>query len=162
MSQADYGIGEISAELAENGGRGEEQSSSQTILLVEDEVFVREVTSEVLRSAGYRVLTAKTAIEAARLYEREGRGVDLLVTDIVLPGEDGRSFARRMRQRAGVKTVLMSGYAEQLGLSGEQAVLAKPFSGEKLLQRVSQALDHNRSCVGAGEDVAVRRVCAGA
>jgi two-component system, cell cycle sensor histidine kinase and response regulator CckA len=135
----------------------EELTWPQTILLVEDEAFVREVTSEVLQSAGYRVLMAKNAIEAARLYERQGGGVDLLLTDIVLPGESGWSFAGRMRQQFGTKVVLMSGYAEQFVLQESETVLAKPFSREKLLERVSQALDR----FGEEQNIAVRRVCAG-
>lgn len=67
-------------------------SAAKTILFVEDEALVRDVTCEVLRSAGYRVLTAKNGAEAVRLYEAFGDEVELLLSDVVLPGESGRVF----------------------------------------------------------------------
>lgn len=66
---------------------------------MEDEAFVREVICEVLRSAGYRVLTAKNAVEAMRTYEEHRWRTDLLLTDMVLPGETGRALAGRLRPR---------------------------------------------------------------
>ena len=114
-----------------------------TILFVEDEAFVREVTGEVLRSAGYRVLSAKNAAEAVRLYDAHRGEVELLLTDIVLPGESGRALSRRLRhENPGLKILLVTGYAEQLGLleTEEEEFLAKPFSTEVLLRRVSRLL----------------------
>ena len=70
----------------------------ETILFVEDEAFVREMTCEVLRSAGYRVLTAKHAIEASQVYDRNRAEIKLLLTDVVLPGETGRTLAARLRR----------------------------------------------------------------
>ena len=62
---------------------------AETILFVEDEAFVREVTCEVLRSAGYRVLVANNAAEAAGIYDQRRGEVELLLSDVVLPGEMG-------------------------------------------------------------------------
>ena len=67
---------------------------TKTILLVEDEPFVREVTGEVLRAAGYRVLTAKNAKEGASLYEAQSGEVELLLTDIILPEGYGERSPR--------------------------------------------------------------------
>ena len=120
-------------------------SGAETILFVEDEAFVREVTCEVLRSAGYRVLTAKNAAEATRFYEARGDEVELLLSDVVLPGESGRALAGRLRrQNPGLKVLLVTGYAEQMGLRDamQEECLAKPFSIEVLLGRVRQLLDH--------------------
>jgi two-component system, cell cycle sensor histidine kinase and response regulator CckA len=122
-------------------------SGAQTILFVEDEAFVRDVTCEVLRSAGYRVLTAKNAAEAMRLYEARGSEVELLLSDVVLPGESGRAFAGRLRQQhPRLKVLLVTGYAEQMGLRDglQEECLAKPFSTEVLLGRVRQLLDRVR------------------
>src|SRR5579863_6375946 len=80
-------------------GAGEGTLAGETILFVEDEAFVREVTCEVLRSAGYRVLTAKNAGEAQKIYDEEGAAIDLLLTDIVMPGETGRALAARLQAR---------------------------------------------------------------
>lgn len=128
-------------------GRGiaeEPPGKGETILFVEDEAFVREVTSVVLRSAGYRVLTAKDAAAATRMYDLWSGDVDLLLTDVVLPGESGRALADRLkRARPLLKVLLITGYAEQMRLEAavSDGCLAKPFSVGVLLRRVRQALD---------------------
>ena len=135
-------------------------SGAETILFVEDEAFVREVTSQVLRSAGYRVLTAKNAAEAMQAYDRRSNEVELLLTDVVLPGETGRVLAARLRQRnPALNVLLVTGYAEQMGLrvGSQEECLAKPFSTEVLLRRVRQQLDRNR--VGIRTAEFVRPVC---
>ncbi len=141
---------------------------AEAILLVEDEAFVREVTGEVLRSAGYRVLAAKNAAEAVRLYSAHqdaNRGeVELLLTDVVLPGESGRALSRRLqRENPGLKILLVSGYAEQLALSEAQReeFLAKPFSTEVLLRRVRQLLHRAEVPLGteAGTPVLAMHAC---
>jgi two-component system cell cycle sensor histidine kinase/response regulator CckA len=119
-------------------------AGAETILLVEDEAFVREVTGEVLRSAGYRVLTARDAVEAVRAWEAHRGATDLLLADVMLPGENGRALAGRLkRESPGLKVLLISGYAEQMGRreAGMEECLAKPFSVGVLLRRVRQALD---------------------
>jgi two-component system, cell cycle sensor histidine kinase and response regulator CckA len=114
-----------------------------TVLLVEDESFVREVTCEVLRAEGYRVLAAKNAVEAERVYSLHGGDVGLLLTDVVLPGENGRTLAGRLRQEnPRLKVLLVTGYAEQLG-PGEthEECLAKPFSASVLMRKVRQMFE---------------------
>ena len=118
---------------------------AETILFVEDELFVREVTCDVLQTAGYRVLSAKDAIEAARLYEAHGSGVDLMVTDVILPGESGRVLAAKLqRKNPQLKVLLVTGYVEQMTQLEEkrEECLAKPFSSDALLRRVRNLLDH--------------------
>jgi two-component system, cell cycle sensor histidine kinase and response regulator CckA len=132
-----------------------------TILYVEDETFVREVTQEVLESAGYRVLAAGTTDEADRLYRKLFAEIDLLLTDVILPGENGRAFAARLRQTHPLlKIVLSSGYGEQMGTrEGWEDGLAKPFSSEALLLRVRHLLDQH---VVEPECTAVMPACGGA
>ena len=116
----------------------------ETILFVEDEAFVREVTCEVLRSAGYRVLSAKNAVEAERVYDQSSGEVELLLADVVLPGETGRTLGARLRRkRSALKVLLVTGYGEQMGLreGSQDQCLAKPFSSEVLLLTVRQRLD---------------------
>jgi len=118
--------------------------NEQTILLVEDEKFVREVTREVLQSAGYRVLAAENSLEAASLYELHGTQVELLLTDMILPGETGLALAYRLRrENPRLNLLLVTGYAMQAELRGLEAeeVLAKPFSTETLLQRIRHLLN---------------------
>ena len=121
----------------------EPQAKTETILFVEDEAFVREVTCEVLRSAGYRVLSARNAVEAARSYDDRCGEIDLLLTDVVLPGDTGPVLARRLRrENPRLKVLFVTGYAEQMGLREADAeCLAKPFSTGVLLRRVRQLLD---------------------
>jgi two-component system, cell cycle sensor histidine kinase and response regulator CckA len=113
-----------------------------TILYVEDEAFVREVTREVLQAAGYCVLAAKDAAEAIALYQEHCGGIDLLLTDVVLPGENGRELAARLKRRnERLKVILASGYGEQMADEGTpNECLPKPFSSEVLLQRVGELL----------------------
>jgi len=121
---------------------------AETILFVEDEAFVREVTCEVLRSAGYRVLTAKNATEAMCYYEACRGAVELLLTDVVLPGETGFALAVRLRrQNPELKVLLVTGYAEQMGRreAKHEECLAKPFSTEALLQSVRDLLDQGKT-----------------
>ena len=117
---------------------------AETILFVEDEAFVREVTEEVLRSAGYRVLTAKDAAAAARAFDLQCGDVDLLLADVVLPGESGRALAGRLKRASPeLKVLLISGHAEQIGMreAGTETFLAKPFSVGVLLRKVRQVLE---------------------
>jgi len=141
---------ELMPERPENAswcpGAGEETlSGGETILYVEDEAFVRDVTCEVLRSAGYRVITAKNAKEAMRYYDACRGEVELLLTDVVLPGETGHALASKLRgEDPDLKVLLVTGYGEQMGRRGaeHEECLAKPFSTEVLLQSVRHLLDH--------------------
>src|SRR5579863_10050980 len=113
----------------------------KTILLVEDEGFVRAAAAAVLKAAGYEVLTAKDAREAAHEHGERVSTADLLVADIVLPGENGRQFAWRLRrEHPKLRVLLISGYPEQMRTESEWQCLAKPFSTSTLLARVEQML----------------------
>jgi two-component system, cell cycle sensor histidine kinase and response regulator CckA len=115
---------------------------TETILFVEDETFVRRVTAEVLCAAGYGVLTAQSAEEALRLYDRHSGAVDLLLTDLVLPGQTGSALAailNRLDRR--LKILFVTGYVERLKTMEGQDCLPKPFSTSGLLEKVRQVLD---------------------
>ncbi len=129
------------------GAAAEELAGAETILLVEDEAFVRDVICEVLRSAGYRVLTARTAAEAVYAYDQRRGQVELLLTDVTLPGETGRVLAERLRRAdPGLKVLFITGYSEQLGqLAMQEECLGKPFSTEVLLGSVRELLDRVRA-----------------
>ena len=125
------------------------KSEATTILLVEDERFVREVASEILRSAGYGLLQARCAEEARRLfYEHED--VHLLVTDVVLPDDNGAHLAQELgSRRPGLKTIFISGYPETaVARAGVQEhdfryYLPKPFSSESLTTKIKQVLEES-------------------
>jgi CheY-like chemotaxis protein len=132
-----------------------------TILVVEDEEFVREVTCEVLLSAGYAVLRARTAAEALRLFARKGGTLQLLLTDVVLPGRSGQVLAQELRTISpGLKTLFISGYPENcIGKQGFHDpgtfYLPKPFSAQMLLGAVEAALE-KREVVRSDVEVAKR------
>ena len=118
---------------------------TETVLLTEDEQDVREVAREFLESAGYRVLQAASGEAALQLAAAHDGAIDLLVTDMVMPGMSGQELARKMRvTREDLRVLYMSGYsehaAEEAAKSEGSAVLAKPFSRSALLRTAREVL----------------------
>jgi two-component system, cell cycle sensor histidine kinase and response regulator CckA len=125
-------------------------------MLVEDQAFVRGVTRAVLESAGYSVVAVGSATEAEKIYEQRSGGMDLLLTDIVLPGESGRRLAKRLsKQNSGLRVLLVTGYVEEMEVREPQedreSLLPKPFAASALLQRVRQLLDRRPRPAAAGD-----------
>ena len=120
---------------------------SETILLVEDERAVRNVTARMLEGAGYRVLTAADSDEAMSLVGERGGAFDLLITDVVLTGMGGRELAERITARhPDIRVLFVSGYTDdsilRRGLIEHDLTLVrKPFSAEQLAARVREVLD---------------------
>ncbi|MGH9743841.1 MAG: response regulator, partial [Candidatus Acidiferrum sp.] len=116
-----------------------------------DEQDVREVAREFLESGGYTVIEAQSGAEALRLAGERGRLIDLLVTDMVMPGMTGRELARRMQHHnSALGVVYMSGYTEHAATETAQAednmrLLTKPFSRGSILRAVREALNVSRS-----------------
>jgi CheY-like chemotaxis protein len=97
-----------------------------TILLVEDESFLREVTCEILESAGYRVLKARTAAEAISAFDEYKTIVRLLLTDVVLPGQNGCDLATDLRSISPkLKIIFTSGYPVVLMLATVLAISSR-------------------------------------
>ncbi|HYG97746.1 MAG TPA: ATP-binding protein [Terriglobales bacterium] len=123
------------------------RQGSETILLVEDQESLRTLLHRVLESSGYKVLTAGTGAEALRTADRYDRHIDLLVTDVVMPGMRGWQLARKLLcKRPEIKILYMSGYSDiDLVAEGRfqsgAALLEKPFRPEALLNKVRDALD---------------------
>ena len=118
-------------------------------MLVEDEGAVRAFIKTVLQRFGYRVIEAESAEAALTLLGSLTRPIDLLLTDVVLPGMDGRELAVRVtRDRPHVRVLYMSGYTGRLRTAtgfiepGVQ-LLEKPFTAQALLTRTRQILGHN-------------------
>ena len=120
---------------------------SETILLVEDEEAVRQVTARMLRHGGYEVLTADAGDEALRHVEERHGDIDLLLTDVVLPGISGRELAEEVAARhPEIRVLYVSGYTDdsilRRGLIERDLTLVrKPFSADELLSRVRSILD---------------------
>jgi hypothetical protein len=125
---------------ASAGGTGE------TILVVEDEPAMREVTRRILSRSGYQVITAANGREAIQAATSHDGGIDVLVTDIVMPQMLGQEAAERIRAlRPGVKVLFMSGYTRGLldskGIAaGDVNLIEKPFTEESLLTRLRQVM----------------------
>ena len=125
---------------------------TETILIVEDEVAVREVASRGLNAAGYQTLVADHPDAAERIFHEHAGQIDLLVTDVVMPGMDGPGLYRRLcAGRSPMKVVYMSGYPGK-GIGRMRALdpgapfLQKPFSPTQLVRMVRTALDEPADC----------------
>ncbi|HEU5217344.1 MAG TPA: ATP-binding protein, partial [Gemmatimonadales bacterium] len=119
---------------------------NETILLVEDDRAVREVTRRILTEAGYRVLPADSAESALQLLLQRPGPIDLLLTDVIMPGMSGPQLAERvMGMVPGIRVLYQSGYSEaaiaQHGELGGGALVAKPFTVASLLEKIREALE---------------------
>jgi len=123
-------------------------SKSEVILVVEDDEDLRVYVSDLLRELNYRVLTASNAQTALTILLQDRPHIDLVLTDVVMPGMNGREFGKRAAEmRPGLKILYMTGYARnavlhQGRLDQGVALLEKPISQAKLALRVRNVLDH--------------------
>ena len=119
----------------------------ETILLVEDEAALRELTAGNLSRGGYKVLEASDASTAIQIVEQYMQPIHLLLTDVIMPGLDGGQLADTvLRSRPGVKLLFMSGYTDdRLAHKGVLRtgvpLLEKPFNLHSLLEKVREVLD---------------------
>jgi len=141
---------EVEAELeveapAEIAGAAE---GRETILIVEDEEAVRKLMLTALEQNGYRVLLAADGLEALKLISSHTGPLDLVVTDLAMPGMSGTELARKVKDRMpGIELLFISGYAEELRQSGEideARFLQKPFTPQSLARKVREMLDHHK------------------
>jgi nitrogen-specific signal transduction histidine kinase/ActR/RegA family two-component response regulator len=122
-------------------------TARETILLVEDEPAVRELTRTVLSERGYKVIEALTPEDAERLAGNNGAEIHLLLTDVVMPGMSGHALAKRLTARyPHLRVLYMSGYtynviAQDGTLEEGISFLQKPFTPQVLAQKVREVLD---------------------
>jgi two-component system, cell cycle sensor histidine kinase and response regulator CckA len=120
---------------------------TETVLVVEDEGSVRRVAEAILESAGYHVLVAASAEDALPLVQHHDGPVDLVLTDVVMPGMNGRDLAARLvALRPRVRVLYTSGYTDDTiidhgVLKQDLLFISKPYSTGELTQKVRQALD---------------------
>jgi PAS domain S-box-containing protein len=119
----------------------------RTVLVVEDEPQVRRMAARALAEVGHQVLEAGDGREAISLLARSGQGIDLVLTDVAMPGMSGRELAERLRQaRPDVRVIFMSGYADEeivrRGLlDPDQPFIQKPFTPAVLVRRIAELTD---------------------
>ena len=146
---------------ATDGGRSDKREDkpqeimrgSETILLVEDAVPLRDLTRELLEASGYTVLVAADGEQALEVADRYHGNIALLLTDVVMPKIGGFSLAKSLLQRRSeMKVLYMSGYANRAIVDGGMlkpvtAFLHKPFAAKELAKRVRDLLDSPRDHV---------------
>lgn len=120
--------------------------AGETILLVEDNAAIREAAKRILEENGYRVLEASTGAEAIALFQKQKGAIDLLLTDVVMPGMSGHDLARQLRPgRPELQILHMTGFEtdEERSVDPHDPVVffRKPFTGAALLGKVREILE---------------------
>jgi PAS domain S-box-containing protein len=138
---------------------GDQRGHGETILLVEDEASLRELSSRILTRSGYQVCAVGSGAEAVRLASDSAQTIDLLLTDVVMPEMMGNEVADRVGAiRPGVPALFMSGYAQPIldahGVpEARYDILEKPWTEAALLARVRKALSQAPAPRQAGQDL---------
>jgi len=131
--------------------RDELPGAGETILVVEDEEDVRRLTVRILEKQGYRVLQASCGNDALLLSEERKEPIDMVLTDVVMPGMNGRQLADQLiRLRPKMKVLYMSGYTDNAVFHHgvlEEGVnyIQKPFTVDGLMTKMREVLDKSSS-----------------
>ena len=147
------------AEEPEPSSRASAEQSSgtpakRTVLMAEDETAVRDVAGMMLRRVGYEVLSAANAEEALQVAAAHAGPIDLLLTDVIMPGMNGRQLAERLlTERPGLRVLYMSGYTDDalvqhVVLNTDASYLQKPFDAETLSRKVRQVFEVGPTSLG--------------
>ena len=137
---------DISADESEGADRGR----GETILVVEDDDGVRQYAAEILRDLNYQVIEAKDSATALRLLDADKK-FDLLLTDVVLPGKNGRELANEVeKRRPEVKIIFMTGYSRNAivhhgRLDAGTELIPKPLIERVMARKIRQVLDNRPS-----------------
>ena len=129
------------------GCRRRRRVGTETVLVVEDEVPLRELAARILTTAGYTVLQAANGADALALLERHAEPVHLVFTDVVMPGMNGRELASRLAMlRPAIRVLYTSGYTEDAilrhgVLDDPGRFLSKPYTPSGIRRRIREALD---------------------
>jgi len=134
-------------QLQTEGHAGELSRGHETVLLVEDEPALLDMGKIMLESLGYRVMAASTPDEAIRLVENHTEAIHLVLTDVIMPGMNGRELAKRLQALSpNIKCLFMSGYTANViaehGVREEGLhFIQKPFSMEELADKLRRGLE---------------------
>ena len=142
------GAQEVERPLDEPRARAAERdlTGMGTVLLVEDEDAVRMFGARALRNKGYNVVEAPSGEAALKLLDEAGDRIDVLISDVVMPGMDGPSMVRRVRDKhPDMKVIFISGYTEdslrkRMDVVGDVHFLAKPFTLQQLAGKVKEIM----------------------
>jgi CheY-like chemotaxis protein len=141
-------VQDVAGPVTENIAKGKPTRGAETVLLVEDEENLRKLALRVLERSGYRVYEAAAGAAALKTWRKHGSGIDLLLTDMVMPGGlTGRELAERLKsEKPDLKVIYASGHNDEMigitfPLAQDFSFLRKPFNPAKLLQAVRDSLD---------------------
>jgi two-component system, cell cycle sensor histidine kinase and response regulator CckA len=138
---------EATTVLASSTPLAEAKGGSETILLVEDSEQLRTLTRGFLESQGFQVLVAQNGKEALQVEAQHAGKIDLLLTDVVMPGMNGKALAEKLlAKQPGARVLYISGYADSFlavhgALEQGTVLLHKPFTDEALIRKVREVLD---------------------
>jgi signal transduction histidine kinase len=138
------------ADISSDSSEGSDHGQGETILIVEDDDGVRQYAAEILRDLNYQIIEAKDSATALRLLDAE-KQFDLLLTDVVLPGKNGRELADEVeRKRPEVKIIFMTGYSRNAivhhgRLDAGTELIPKPLIERSLARKIRQVLDGRSS-----------------
>ena len=127
---------------------GKPPTGTETILVVEDDESILNLSKMILENLGYTVLAAQTPVHAIHLVQEHSGELHLLITDVVMPEMNGRALAEQLGAiRANLKCLYMSGYTADViahrGILDEGVnFIQKPFGSDELAAKVRQVLDH--------------------
>lgn len=117
-------------------------TNAPTILVVEDDNIVRMLIVDVLEELEYEVLEADGSEKALKFLQDEIQQIDLMMTDVGLPGMDGRELAKKARElRPALEVLFASGYAESIDVPEGMHMIGKPFSIDQLRDKVKKIID---------------------
>ena len=125
-------------------------NGSETILITEDEKSVLDLATSGLQSYGYRILNARNSEQALKMAEKHKGNIDLLLTDVIMPGSNGRELAKKMQKIfPAIKILFMSGYTDEgiarHGILDKDAqLIQKPFSIQSLAEKIRELLDQSK------------------
>lgn len=120
---------------------GEDLTGTQTVLIVDDEDMLLTMGQMILGAYGYKVLTANSGQKALAILSQGGTAIDLLITDLVMPGMSGRELTEQARKMAPRMQILcISGYARIASREEDATYLQKPFTSQDLLRKVKHLL----------------------
>ena len=116
---------------------------SETILIAEDQESIRVLIKGFLEQRGYTVLAAEDGLEAISLLNEYPQAIDLLVTDVLLPGVEGGDVVKRsLERRPTIQVLYITGFGEEVIPNGSAAFLLKPFRLEELARKIRTTLDN--------------------
>jgi nitrogen fixation negative regulator NifL len=136
----------IDSKKMADAGSTRKKQGGELILLVDDEEAMREIGTEILQAEGYRVKTASNGLEAIEIYKKQGKSVELVVLDLVMPKMDGgQTYLELKRINPGIKCVFCTGFASdaiitQLLAEENIPAIQKPFRDTEFLQVVHEVL----------------------